>query len=247
MRIRPNLYLIGSGQAGFDLTDSFDCNIFLFDAGESYFFFDAGAGMGADEIMAVCADDGLDTGKSWQLFLTHAHGDHGGGAAHMRDRLPNLSVYAAEPTAKIVTSGDEAAVSLPDARAGGMYPADYIYRACPVDHVLREGSVTQVGDYRIELIATPGHSHDHHSYLVTHGDMTYLVGGDAIFYGGRVVLQNTYDCDVSKTIRSIQKLAHYDFEALLPGHHNFSLKNGKRHIEAAQKRIDLMLAPENIA
>ncbi|MEZ4728023.1 MAG: hypothetical protein R3E79_12910 [Caldilineaceae bacterium] len=45
MQIEPNVYLVGSGRAGFDLTDPFDCNIYLFDSGAGYVLFDAGTGM----------------------------------------------------------------------------------------------------------------------------------------------------------------------------------------------------------
>lgn len=246
MRILPNLYMIASGQLGFDLTDPFDCNIFLFDAGEVNICFDAGVGRDTDRIMTVCAQDDIDLAKPWHIFFTHAHSDHGGGAAHFRDRLANVQMYASAATAKILVNGDETAVSLPDARAGGMYPTDYIYRACPIDHIIAEGDPLQIGQYTIELITTPGHSHDHCSYRVTSPDRTYLVSGDALFYGGRIVLQNTYDCDVAGSIRSIRKLAHYPFDALLAGHHNFSLHNGKRHIDAAMERIDKMQCPLSI-
>lgn len=245
MRIEPNLYMVGSGRAGFDLTDPFDCNIYLFDSGAGYVLFDAGTGMGTEQILAVCQQDGLALEQIQHLFITHAHSDHGGGAAHLRDRLP-LQVYAATRTAEIVSTGDEAAVSLPIARDGGMYPAGYIYRACPVEHTLVDGQTVTIGNLQVETIATPGHSHDHTSYLVTTNDKRYLMGGDAIFFGGRVVWQNTYDCSVPETNKSIQKLATYDFDALLAGHLNFSLRDGKRHIEAACTVIAQMGCPPSI-
>jgi glyoxylase-like metal-dependent hydrolase (beta-lactamase superfamily II) len=247
MRIAPNVYLVGSGQLGFDLTDPYDCNVYLFDSGAGYILFDAGAGMGAEQMMQIFQQDGLDTAKINHLFLTHAHTDHGGGAAHLRDRL-NLTLYAAAATAKIVTVGDEDAVSLSVAKAGGMYPREYIYYPCPVERILTPGEVVEIEQLTVELIATPGHSHDHHCYLVTDRSQpkTYLVGGDAIFFGGKIVLQNTYDCSVPQQIASIQHLATYQFEALLAGHLNFSLKNGKRHVEAACAVINQMGCPPSI-
>jgi len=245
MRIEPNLYMVGSGRAGFDLTDPFDCNIYLFDSGAGYVLFDAGTGMGTEQILAVCQQDGIPLEQIEHLFLTHAHSVHGGGAAHLRERLP-LKVYAAKRTVEIVSTGDEAAVSLPIARDGGMYPADYIYRACPVEHVLVDGQTVTIGNLQVETIATPGHSHDHTSYLVTTNGKRYLVGGDAIFFGGRVVWQNIYDCSVPDTNKSIQKLATYDFDALLAGHLNFRLRDGKRHIEAACAIIAQMGCPPSI-
>ncbi|HXV43319.1 MAG TPA: MBL fold metallo-hydrolase, partial [Anaerolineae bacterium] len=179
------------------------------------------------------------------LFLTHAHTDHGGGTAHLADRL-NLTVYASASTAKIVSSGDEAAVSLPPAKAAGSYPMDFVYRPCPVNRILSAGEVVGIGPLKIELIATPGHSHDHHCYLVTTPHKRYLVGGDAIFFGGKIVLQNTYDCSVPESIASIQRLATISFEALLAGHFNFSLNRGQRHILAACEVIDKMGCPVSI-
>ncbi len=232
MRLEPNLYLIGSGNMGFNLTDAFDCNIFLFDSGDGFVMFDAGTGMGMDAIWAVCRQEGIDPSAINHLFLTHAHGDHGGGAAHVRDRT-TVTVYAGADTARIVTTGDEEAVSLPAARKAGVYPADYTYRACAVDRVLTAGDRVEIGELTIEYVPTPGHSHDHGSYLVTRADRSYLVGGDAIFYAGRIVLQHTWDCSVPQSIESILHLSTLDFDALLPGHLTFSLHNGKRHVEAA--------------
>ncbi len=245
MKIDPRVYLVGSGGLGFDLTDSFDCNIYLFDSGGSYVLFDAGTGMGADQLLDVCRRDGLDPGKIDHLFLTHAHSDHGGGAAHLRKRT-TLQVYAGVDTARIVSAGDEEAVSLPSARAGGMYPADYIYRPCPVDRILEGGDVLGIGSLRIEVIPTPGHSHDHHCYLVTTPEKRYLVGGDAIFFGGKIILQNTYDCCVPDMLASIRRLANYSFDALLAAHLNFSLNHGRRHTDAACAVIDRLGCPPSI-
>jgi glyoxylase-like metal-dependent hydrolase (beta-lactamase superfamily II) len=245
MQIDPDVYLVGSGQLGFDMTDPFDCHTYLFDAGDSYVVFDAGTGMGTDQMLNICQRDGLDLAKIDHLFLTHAHTDHAGGAAHLHERV-DLTVYAGSSTAKIVSAGDEDAVSLPAAKAGGMYPADYAYRPCPVERVLEAGDVVEIGTIKIEAISTPGHSHDHHCYLVFTPEKRYLIGGDAIFFGGKVVLQNTYDCNVPDMIASIQRLAGYQFDALLPGHLSFSLKNGGRHLQAACDVIDNLGCPPSI-
>lgn len=244
MRIEPSLYLIGSGQSGFDLTDRYDCNIYLFDAGDGYVLFDAGAGMGVEQLLAVCAQDEIDTSRINHLFLTHAHTDHGGGAAHLAEQFELQHIYAGAETAQIVSTGDEAAVSLPMARQGGMYPADYQYRACPVDQSVTPGTPIHIGQLTIEPYATPGHSHDHYSYIVAGiNNKRYLVAGDAIFFGGKIVLQNTYDCSVPQSIATIQQLQTLNFDALLSGHLNFSLHNGKRHIDTACAIINQMGCP----
>ncbi len=249
MRIEPHLYCIGSGAFGFDLSDPYDCNVYLFDAGSAYAVFDIGTGLGIERILEVCRQDGLEPHRITHLFLTHAHSDHAGGAAHLRERLPDLTLYASAATARILSSGDEMAVCLPQAKAAGMYPPTYSYRACPVDRVLNDGEVVQIGRYTVEAIATPGHSHDHQCYLVSdqeHQERRYLVSGDAIFFGGKIILQDTYDCSVPDTLASLRRLANYSFDALLAGHLNFSLRNGYRHVAAACAMIDKLRCPPSI-
>jgi len=47
--------------------------------------------------------------------------------------------------------------------------------------------------------------------LVAFGVMLYgSVGVAAIFFGGKIILQNTYDCSVPDTIASLQRLAKYE-------------------------------------
>jgi glyoxylase-like metal-dependent hydrolase (beta-lactamase superfamily II) len=115
-----------------------------------------------------------------------------------------------------------------------------------VEEIVEAGDEVEIGPLKIEVISTPGHSHDHHCYLVRTPDKRYLIGGDAIFFGGKIVLQNTYDCNVPETIASLQRLADYPFDALLPAHMNFSLNRGRRHIEAACEIIDRQGCPPSI-
>src|SRR4029078_13374719 len=98
MRLEEGLHLAMSGGGGFDLTDAFDCNAFLFDAGNGeWVLFDAGAGRDPAGMEAVLAADGIEPGAMPHLFLTHAHADHSGGARGLRDRL-GLLVHAGPRT-----------------------------------------------------------------------------------------------------------------------------------------------------
>jgi sulfur dioxygenase len=61
----------------------------------------------------------------------------------------------------------------------GVVP-DQAQAAC-ADRFIRDGEVLQVGQVRIEAIATPGHTDSHMAYLVNH---THLLTGDALFIRG---------------------------------------------------------------
>lgn len=245
MRIDRGLHLVMSGGGGFDLTDAFDCNVFLIASGDEWLMFDAGAGRQPAEIFAILAADGIDPGAVRHLFLTHGHADHSGGAAHLRAAL-DLTVHAGAATAALVANGDEDGISLGRARRAGVYPLDYVYSSCAIDHVVVPGEAVRIGEVSILPIATPGHSHDHLAYLVETSARRLLVGGDALFHGGRIAIQDIEDCDIAAYCRTIRTLAALEFDALLPGHLAFSLKDGQRHATAALAHVEALRVPPSI-
>src|SRR5262245_48117145 len=82
-----------------------------------------------------------------------------------RERL-SLRVVAGAATAAMVAGGEEDAISLTAARKAGGYPADFSYRACPVDQIVADGETLGFGDTSVTAVATPGHSHDHTAFLI---------------------------------------------------------------------------------
>ena len=245
MKIEDGLHLVLSGGAGFDLSDAFDCNVFMIAAGDQWLLFDSGAGRNPERLSEILAEDGIDPAAIRHLFVTHGHADHSGGAADLRERL-RLTTYAGAATAKMVEAGDEVAISLDRARQAGVYPADYRYRACAIDTVVEPGRPLAVGPVTIELIETPGHSFDHVSYLVTTPTRRILVGGDALFWGGKVAIQDIYDCNIGAVCATVRTLASIDYDTLLPGHLNFSLRDARRHADAAMEHVTRMVCPPSI-
>jgi glyoxylase-like metal-dependent hydrolase (beta-lactamase superfamily II) len=177
------------------------------------------------------------------VFLTHAHADHAGGSAPIREAT-DARFHASAATARIVEAADERAISLDVAKRAGIYPAGYRFHSCKIDRKLGDGNITRIGDLSITAIATPGHSGDHVSYLVESNKQRALVSGDALFDGGRIVLQDTWDCSVPDTCASIRVLAGIDFEIFLPGHGPFSVTGGKRHVDIAMARVAKLLPPQ---
>ena len=126
-------------------------------------------------------------------------------------------------------------------------PADYVYRACPVDHVHPALAEVRIGSLALLPVPSPGHSHDHHCWLATGPDgERSLLAGDALFHGGKVALQHIYDCSVPDAIASIERIAEHPFDALLPGHGPFSLHGARRHVDAALAVIARLGCPQSI-
>ncbi len=240
IRLRPGLSIPISGGLGFDVSDPYDCTAYLFESASGWVLFDAGAGRQPDALRTLVASL---RGPGY-LLLTHAHADHAGGAAALHEA--GVTVMAGANTAALVASGDEACISLDAARRAGIYPADYRFRPCVVDKVLADHEAVSVGSLKVTPIATPGHSRDHLSYLVQDGETMALVVGDAVFHGGRVALQNTWDCDVPALCGSLRRLAALQFDLFLPGHGPFTLSRGQRHVEAAVSVIDRLLVPPSL-
>src|SRR5688500_2992891 len=140
MKIAERIHIVASGQAGFSLTDDFDCHVYLLDGGDEYALIDAGGGRDLPGVLAQIAADGLDPARVRQILLTHAHGDHAAGAAGLRERL-DARVVASPVVAGYVRAGDERAVCLNVARQAGLYPADFVFPACPVDHEVADGAL----------------------------------------------------------------------------------------------------------
>ena len=246
MRLAERIYLVGSGSNGFDLTDAYDCHVYLIDGGNELALVDVGAGMGAEAIVENVKRDGFDPGLIRHLILTHGHGDHAGGAPRMRSLLDQPAIHASGVIADSLRRADEQAISIDVAKAAGIYPLDYRLDPCPVDHELEEGATIDVGNLRLSVFDTPGHSDGHVSLLLEEGGRRTLFAGDVIFFGGKILLQNIHDCRLDALIGSLRKLRRLDVSSLLPGHLTLSLRDGQRHIERANQVLDRLLIPEQL-
>lgn len=241
---RPYLTVVGSGTLPGALTNEVDCHVYLLDGGDGELaLVDAGTGMATDALLDNVRRAGRDPAAIGTLLITHAHGDHAGGAAALRERIDGLRVLAGAEARRRVEAGDEAATSVAVARAAGLYPPDYRLRSCRVDGELREGEPLRIGALTIEPIATPGHSADHVSLLVEHLGARDLLAGDAVFSGGRIALQPTADCDLAAHVATLRRLGDLRPDGLFAGHGDLVLADAAAHIAHANDQLDRLLIP----
>jgi hydroxyacylglutathione hydrolase len=245
MKITDDVHIIASGSAGALYTHPLDCNVYAIRCGEEYVVIDSGVGVEPERIQSMMAGDGIAPERVRHLLLTHYHLDHSGGAAWMREHF-RLSVSGSSETAQALETADEDAISLGAAKRAGLYPADFPFRACKVDRVLQGGEEWMIGDMKFQAIRTPGHSRDMISYLVSKADHTMLFCGDTIFQGGKILLQDTYDCDVQAYTRSLRMLSKRTIDALFPGHLLWVARDAGSHIRTAMSFVDRLLLPPNL-
>jgi len=246
VRLAERIHLVGSGSMGFDLTDPYDCHVFLLDGGDELALLDVGAGFGAEQVLDHVRRDGLDPRRIRRIVLTHAHVDHAGGVARFRELIGEPEVLCSAAIARIVRDGDEEGVSLAPAKRAGFYPEDYVLAPCPVDGELADGDTIRVGDLALTVLDTPGHASGHVSLLLERGEERILFGGDIVFFGGTILLQDTWDCRLPEHIRSLRRLRELELTGLLPSHLTLSLRNGQRHVERANQALDKLLVPNQM-
>ena len=230
---------------GFNLTDELDCHIYLVHDGDDAVIIDAGAGVDIGPILREIDRSGVPRSAIGTLLLTHGHGDHAGGARALHDAL-GLEVAASPLVAQYVREGDEVAISLDRAREPGGYPEDYVFAACPVSRELRDGDRIPVGSLEMEVIETPGHCGGHLSYLLHRPGGTDLLAGDAIFAGGRILLQYIWDCSVVESCETVKRLYGIRPDGLYPGHRAVSVNRGWTHLYEAMGSIVSALPPAQL-
>lgn len=245
MKLTDNVYLVGSGDKGLQLTDSFDCHVYLVDGGSELAIIDAGAGMKTDHILRNIESDGFSISRLSYVILTHAHADHAGGVNELVKKT-GAKVIASPLAAQYLEQGDEEGISLSRAKNAGFYPKEYQFESCFVYRTVEEGEEIWVGQYKLEVINTPGHCEGHVSFYMKTKKKNYLFAGDAVFYEGQVATQFIHDCNVFKIGTSINKLQNLEVDALLPGHDVLVLNNGKDHIKQSCDYFKRLVIPPSI-
>lgn len=247
MRLSERILLIGSGEPDWAPTDPLDSQVYLVETPDGHVIVDAGLGASVPTMVEAARHDGVDPERVVWILLTHGHADHAGGAAAWRRSLPNVRIAASPDVAGWLAAGDETAMSVDRARRAGIYPSTYHLEACEPDHELVAGSPFVVGDLTFEVVPTPGHALGHLSFMVELDGVRTLFSGDALFPHGRILLQDTWDCDLHDALRSVERLAAMAPHRLLAGHLRPVLDDARPHFDAAMARIARLLLPDPLS
>ena len=245
MKLTDDVYLVGGGDYGFNLTHRLDCHVYVVDGGDELALIDAGFGPGTEEILAMMRADGLDPQRVSKIIITHYHADHVGGAAALK-RATGAALLAGAEAAATIRIADADQIGLNWAKSFGFYPADYEWEPADVEQEFSDVDRVRVGELELEAVATPGHCNGHYCIRLAGRDRTYLFSSDCVFWGGAIILQNVPDANVQEYAASCNKIAALEFEALLPGHHLISLRNGRRHAQTAADQFNRIGLPRDL-
>ena len=227
------IYMVAAGKGGPGISHEKDCNVYLITEGKGGFLIDGGSGLDTSRILANIRETGTEPAEITHMFVTHAHGDHGGGIVDFQKEVPKIRVFASAGEKALLEQGSEEELGLVAAKKKGAYPQDYQYRHCKVDQIVENDESFKVGNTRVTAILVPGHSIESVCYLVEKNNRRYLFSGDSIYLNGTLSVINCYGSSMEGYRKYIGRLAGRKVDALIPSHYRFTMSGGQKHIDLA--------------
>ena len=146
---------------------------YVVETSEGLILVDSGLESEATHLKQQMAKVGLDW-RGLRILLTHVHGDHCGGAEHLR-AATGAKVYAGRGDAPILRTGEPR-----EAFFSTYYMPNNTPHSTTVDVELKGDEAIVVGDVRLRALATPGHTPGSICYLMERANLRVLFAGDVI-------------------------------------------------------------------
>lgn len=178
-----------------------------------------------DQIVTFVHDNGLRT--EWVLE-THAHADHVAGGAHIKRAVGGRT-------------GIGAGIRDVQKHFREVYGLErgFLPDGSQFDHLFEDGETYRVGNIQARVIATPGHTSDHLTYLI--GDAAFI--GDTLFMpDGGTARCDFPGGDAATLYRSVQRLFELPDETRLFVLHDYRPDGRERVNETtvgAEKRDNI--------
>ena len=170
----------------------------------------------------------IDPGKIEMIVLTHCHHDHSGAAPELQ-RATGARLLLSEKEVGAV--GDDLASV---AYLFGQQAPQY-----QVDETLKEGMVLDIGEWKLEVLETPGHSTG--SLCLYEPRAKVLFSGDTVFPDGNIGRTDMYGGSTPDLVASIERLTGLDVETMYPGHMEIAGRDVKRQIQMSLRFAKSML------
>jgi hydroxyacylglutathione hydrolase len=185
-------------------------NVYLIDGGSEWLLIDVGYLDTIDEIIDLIRRMDFNLSACKMLIATHADADHIQGIARARDLL-KTKVAAHPLTVEPLETGDEIMTYATIKAQDFSIPMP----KCKVDIEINEGDTITVGDLKLKVWHTPGH---------TAGQLAFKLGnllfcGDNIYKDSCVgVIDAHHGSNIPEFLTSLKRITSDDADFLLPSH-----------------------------
>jgi glyoxylase-like metal-dependent hydrolase (beta-lactamase superfamily II) len=186
------------------------CSVYLIDGGTEWLLIDIGYNETVDEIAELIRQMDFPFSACKMIIATHADADHVQGLARAKQVLRTKA--AGHPAAVEPLATGDTVLTYAEIKAQHIFVE---MPPCEIEILLNEGDVIDVGDQKVEVWHTPGHTNSQLSFRL--GEL--LISGDNIYRDGCVgVIDAHHGSDIPDFIESLKRIRHSDVKWLLPSH-----------------------------
>jgi len=204
-------------EVNYQLGHVIGCNVYVVFDGQDWVMIDIGYEDTVDEVVDLIRDLDFPFSQCKMLIATHADVDHVQGLAKIK-RIVKAPVAAHAKAAEPLKVGDRL-------HTFASIPAQEIDLAMPAvetDVLIDEGSMIEVGNLKLEVWLTPGHTDSQLSFRL--GDV--LFSGDNIYRDGCVgAIDAHHGSDLQDFVGSLTRIRESDVKWLCPSHGPVFRKN----------------------
>jgi glyoxylase-like metal-dependent hydrolase (beta-lactamase superfamily II) len=185
-------------------------NVYLIDGGSEFLLIDIGYSDTVDDIVELVRQMDFNLSRCRMLIATHADVDHVQGLKRAREVF--RTHVGAHPNCKEALETGDGETTYARIKAQKI---DMPMPPCKIDELLNEGDVIKVGDLKLTVWHTPGH---------TDGQLAFKMGnllfsGDNIYKDSCVgVIDAHHGSNLEDFVESLKRIRDDDSEYLLPSH-----------------------------
>ncbi len=201
---------------------AFESNVYLIRGGKIALI-DTGTGFYINELVKDLRKE-VDLEEIDYIILTHEHFDHCGGVKELKE-MSNAKIMAHEKASEVLEKGLSWSASFFNA----------VQPITKVDKKLVDGDIIDLGDIKLHVLYTPGHSKG--SICLYEEESKSLFSGDTIFSHGGIGRTDFFGGSSSELAESIRKIKKLPIRNLYPGHGDYIIGEGYRHVEMAEQSL----------
>lgn len=227
--IAPGVYLVGQTRYS-NLTYMIDCGP------EGVALIDPAYEDAVEATLANVEACGRKRQELHWVLNTHCHVDHSMADGKLRELGAKILLHEADAAA--VENGTQVT-------AYYLIPGLTAFPRCPVDRRLSDGEELELGNRRLRVVHTPGHTPGSVCFFLEASGQNLLFAGDTVLYDGRLGWQDNPYADNRQYAASLRKLADFRWngrpvrwDVLLPGHGAIAMDKAFLDVEKARAIVE---------